>query len=77
MLGYPTIEWMKIMLIDEEPLTGDESLHMMQQKEHIDMLLFGERNPLVFGSQVVSNMFAATDVCITVEKKEKKEEEEE
>lgn len=32
---------------DEDNLTSDDWLHMMQQKEMIDMLLFGERNPLM------------------------------
>jgi len=47
---------------DEEPLTGNEWLHMMQRKEHIDMWLFGKRNPLVIGNQVEDNMFAAAEV---------------
>jgi len=48
---------------DEEPLNGDEWLHIMQQKEHIDMLLFGERNPHVIGRKVEDNMFVETKVC--------------
>ena len=47
---------------DEEPLTGDEWLHMMQHKEHIDMLLFGEKIPLVYGNQVEDIMFVVAEV---------------
>jgi len=62
--------------LDEEPITGDEWLHMMQYKECINMLLFGEGGPLVFGSQVEDNLFVAAKVCKEVEEKVEKEEEE-
>lgn len=60
---------------DEEPLTGDEWLHMMQQEALIDMLLFGERVTLVFGNQVEYNMFAVAKVCEETNKAEEEEEE--
>ena len=47
---------------DEEQLTGDEWLHMMQQKQIIEMLLFGEISPLFSRIQVENNLFVATNV---------------
>lgn len=49
---------------------------MIQHKEWIDMLLFGERSTLVSGSQVEDNLFVEIMVCKEVEEKAKKEEEE-
>lgn len=48
---------------DEHNLTSDEWLHMMQQNECIDILLFGEGSPLVTRSQVEENLFATTEAC--------------
>ena len=39
----------------------------MQQKERIDMFLFGERSPLVSESQVEDNMFAIEEIGTRVE----------
>lgn len=61
---------------DEEQLTGDEWLHMIQQKDLINTFLFGERIPLVSRSQVEDNMFTTAQVCKEVESKVEKEEEE-
>lgn len=62
---------------DEEPLSGDEWLHMMQLKEHIDMLFFGERSPRVSGNQGEDNLFTTIKFCKGVEDKAQKEEQEE
>lgn len=46
----------------------------MQQKSPIDMLLFGKKSPLLFGSQVDDNMFTAAEVCEERKKEDKEEE---
>jgi len=52
---------------DGEQLTSYRWLHMMQGKHFIDMLLFGERNSIVFGNQVERNFFAVVEVNKKVE----------
>jgi len=59
---------------DEEPIIGNERLHMMNQKEHNGMLLFCERSPLMSRIQVEYNMFATIEICKKVEDKKEKEE---
>lgn len=41
---------------DEDVLTKYEWLQMIQQKHHIDMMLFGEIIPLEYENQVEDNM---------------------
>lgn len=43
-------------------LANDEWLQMMQQKHHIDMILFGERIPLESENKMEENLFAVTQV---------------
>lgn len=63
---------------DEELFISDEWLQMMQHKYLIDMLLFGEKNPLVSPNQVEENLFADAGVenqVYETSAKSKKEEE--
>lgn len=56
--------------LDEELFAHDEWLQVMQQKHHIDMMLFGEITSLEFENQMEDNMFATTHVCTKIEETE-------
>ena len=73
----PTINIVDVNF-DEELLANGEWLQIMQQKHHIDMMLFGEITPLESANQEEDNLFAATHASkeveeIEIEAKAKKE----
>ena len=66
----PTIQFADVRF-DEDLLPNDELLQMMQQKHHIDMMLFNETNPLESRNQVEENLFTVAQVSEEVEDSKK------